>query len=73
MAYGFYRPTLMVRKLTREAPVTSQATLRILLRALFGISSRAECLTYLLTHDGGHPVGNGKINRAFYSGERRTP
>jgi len=55
MTYGFYRPTLTLRKLTREVPVTSHATLRFLLRALFGVSSRAECLTYLLTHEGGHP------------------
>ena len=26
-----------------------------MLRALFGIGSRAECILYLLTHDGGHP------------------
>jgi len=55
MAYGFHRPELTLRKLTREVSVTSQATLRFLLRMLFGVGSRAECLTYLLTHDGGHP------------------
>ena len=41
--------------MTREVPITSHATLRFLLRALFGLGSRAECLAYLLTHDGGHP------------------
>lgn len=55
MAYGFYRPMLTLRKLTRQVPITSHTTLRFLLRVLFGVSSRAECLTYLLTHDGGHP------------------
>ena len=41
--------------MTREVPVTSSNTLRFLLRGLFGLGSRAECLAYLLTHDGGHP------------------
>jgi hypothetical protein len=26
-----------------------------MLRALFGVGSRAECVLYLLTHEGGHP------------------
>ncbi len=41
--------------MTRQVPVTSHNTLRFLLRALFGLGSRAECLVYLLTHDGSHP------------------
>lgn len=55
LAYGYNRPQLEVRRMTREVPITSQTTVRFLLRALFGIGSRAECLAYLLTHDGGHP------------------
>ena len=54
-SFGFHRPKLEVRRMTREVPITSHATLRFLLRALFGLGSRAECLAYLLTHDGGHP------------------
>jgi hypothetical protein len=53
--YGFNRPQLRVRRMTREVPITSHNTLRFLLRALFGLGSRAECLLYLLTHDAGHP------------------
>jgi hypothetical protein len=41
--------------MTRQVPITSHSTVRFLLRALLGIGSRAECLVYLLTHDGGHP------------------
>jgi len=52
---GFNRPQLRVRRMTREVPITSYNTLRFLLRALFGLGSRAECLVYLLTHEGGHP------------------
>ena len=52
---GFNRPKIRVRGLTREVPITSHRSLRFLLRALFGVGSRAECLVYLLTHDGGHP------------------
>jgi len=55
LSCGFNRPQLLVRRMTREVPITSQSTIRFLLRALFGVGSRAECLTYLLTNDGGHP------------------
>ena len=55
LSYGFNRPQMKVRHMTRQVPITSYNTLRFLLRALFGLGSRAECLVYLLTHDGGHP------------------
>ena len=55
LSYGFNRPVLEARKMARGVPVTSYNTLRFLVRALFGLGSRAECLVYLLTHDGGHP------------------
>ena len=55
LTYGFNRPQLRVRRMTRKVPITSHNTLRFLLRALFGLGSRAECLAYLLTHDAGHP------------------
>src|SRR4030066_1096 len=55
LSCGFNRPEVKIRRLTREVPVTSQRTIRFLLRALFGVGSRAECLVYLLTNDGGHP------------------
>jgi hypothetical protein len=55
LSCGFNRPEVNIRRLTREVPVTSQRTIRFLLRALFGVGSRAECLTYLLTNEGGHP------------------
>ena len=55
LTYGFNRPQLRVRRMTRKVPITSHNTLRFLLRTLFGIGSRAECLVYLLAHDAGHP------------------
>jgi hypothetical protein len=55
LSCGFNRPEIKIRRLTREVPITSQGTIRFLLRALFGVGSRAECLTYLLTNEGGHP------------------
>jgi hypothetical protein len=55
LSCGFNRPKIKVRGLMREVPITSHRTLRFLLRALFGVGSRAECLVYLLTHDGGYP------------------
>ncbi|MFH0796157.1 MAG: hypothetical protein V2A65_03765, partial [Candidatus Omnitrophota bacterium] len=56
LSCGFFREPLNLRRLTREVPITSHLTIRFLLRALFGVGSRAECLIYLLTHDGGHPA-----------------
>jgi len=55
LSCGFHRPRLAVRRMTRQVPITSHSTVRFLLRALLGLGSRAECLIYLLTHDGGHP------------------
>jgi len=55
LIYGFNRPQLRMRRMTRKVPMTSHNTLRFLLRALIGVGSRAECLVYLLTHDAGHP------------------
>jgi hypothetical protein len=56
LSFGFHRPKLKLRRLTRETPISAQRTIRFLLRALFGVGSRTECLIYLLTHDGGHPA-----------------
>jgi hypothetical protein len=53
--YGFVRNVLKLSSKSREVIPTSQATIRFLLRSLFGVGSRAECILYLLTHDGGHP------------------
>ena len=69
LAYGFNRPQLRVRRMTREVPITSYNTLRFLLRALFGLGSRTECLVYLLTHDGGHP---GEVAKAIGLSVRGT-
>jgi hypothetical protein len=42
LTYGFNRPQLRVRRMTRRVPITSHNTLRFLLRALFGLGSRAR-------------------------------
>jgi len=69
LSYGFNRPLLKVRRMTRQVPITSHNTLRFLLRALFGVGSRAECLVYLLTHDGGHP---SEVSKAIGISVRAT-
>jgi hypothetical protein len=56
LSCGFNRPEIKIRRLTREVPITSQSTIRFLLRALFGVGSRSGCVTYLLTNEGGHPA-----------------
>jgi len=53
--YMFLREDFLLRKMSRPVSVTAPGNLRFLLRALFGIGSRAECILYLLTHEAGHP------------------
>lgn len=53
--YGYDRNPLKPLGKSREISPTAGPTIRFMLRALFGVGSRAECILYLLTHDGGHP------------------
>lgn len=54
-AHGFLREKFTLRKMSRPVSVSAVSNIRFLLRALFGIGSRAECVLYLLTHEAGHP------------------
>ena len=54
--YGFMRGKVSLRNTAESVPTTSKSNSRFLLRALFGIGSRSECLLYLLTHQAGHPA-----------------
>lgn len=54
--YGFLRENFTVRRMSKDVPVTAGCTIRFLLRSLFGIGSRSECILYLLTHEAGHPA-----------------
>jgi hypothetical protein len=53
---GFLRSPFVSRGSARPVPVNPTSTIRFLLRALFGLGSRAECILYLLTHEAGHPA-----------------
>jgi len=53
--YGFLRENFVLRKMSKPVPVGAGNTIRFLLRALFGIGSRAECILFLLNYDAGHP------------------
>lgn len=53
--YGFIREKISLRRMTKPVPITLKSNIRFLLRSLFGIGSRAECMLYLLTHEAGHP------------------
>ena len=55
-AYGFLREEFHLRGMSKPIPVAAPSNLRFLLRGLFGIGSRSECILYLLTHKGGHPA-----------------
>lgn len=54
--YAFFRALLTPSRKSREVIPTAGSNIRFMLRALFGVGSRAECVLYLLTHDGGHPA-----------------
>ncbi len=54
--YGFLREGFVLRKMSRPISVTPGSNIRFLLRSLFGIGSRSECILYLLTHEAGHPT-----------------
>lgn len=53
--YGFFRAPLKPSGKSREVIPTADSNIRFMLRGLFGVGSRAECILYLLTHDAGHP------------------
>ncbi len=55
LRFGFIRETFTLRKMSRPVSETISSNIRFLLRALFGIGSRAECILFLLTHEAGHP------------------
>lgn len=53
--YGFTREDFKLRRIAKPASVSVSSNIRFLLRALFGLGSRSECILYLLTHKAGHP------------------
>lgn len=55
-----------------EVPINAKANLRFLLRSLFGIGSRSECLAYLLTHDGGEARMVAEEIGLFWLGVQQT-
>ncbi|MDI6773333.1 MAG: hypothetical protein QME77_12215 [bacterium] len=55
LKYGLLRPPWERRNLSLSVSATKPAALRIRLRALFGVTSRAEILLFFLTHSGAHP------------------
>ncbi len=56
LEYGFLRGEISGRSMSRPVPVNTGINIRFLLRSLFGVGSRSECLLYLLTHESGHPA-----------------
>lgn len=55
LKYGLLRPPWARRNLSSRVSAAKPAALRIRLRALFGVTSRAEILLFLLTHSSAHP------------------
>lgn len=54
--YGFLRDEFSLRKMSKSVSAVAKSNIRFILRALFGIGSRSECILYLLTHEAGHPA-----------------
>jgi len=54
-SHGFLRPKLESRKVSGKLPMDTVAVARMKLRALLGVTSRAEIVLYLLTNESGHP------------------
>lgn len=54
--WGWLRPPVENRGLSRPPRPDQPATFLLKLRALFGRQSRAEVLAWLLTHEAGHPA-----------------
>ena len=54
--WGWLRPPLENRGLSRPPRPNQPATFLLKLRALFGRQSRAEIIAWLLTHEAGHPA-----------------
>ncbi|MDX6770042.1 MAG: hypothetical protein SF051_10960 [Elusimicrobiota bacterium] len=54
-AFDLNRPRIRVQKKAGEVPVNAKASLRFLMRGLFGTGAKSETLLYLLTHEGGRP------------------
>lgn len=70
--YGYLREKFFLRKMTREVHVTTKSNIRFLLRALFGLGSRPECILYLLTHEAGHPAEIAKEVGIHIMAARKT-
>jgi hypothetical protein len=65
--YGFKRGPVRERGYSQKFRPTELTNLGLQLRALFGVSSRAEVVLYLLTHEAAHP---SQIAREAYYYER---
>lgn len=53
--FGLNRPRIQSISQGPDVPINAQANVRFLLRSLFGVGARSECILYLLTHEAGHP------------------
>jgi hypothetical protein len=56
LRWGWRRPPLESRGLSKVPRLDRPASFLLQLRALFGLQSRAEVLAWLLAHDSGHPA-----------------
>jgi hypothetical protein len=55
LEYGFKRSQVRTRGMSREVPVRNPRCVAFLIRSLFGVSVRADVVTYLAVHGEGHP------------------
>jgi hypothetical protein len=66
------RATVSTVKTSQDVPVNARTNLRFMTRSLFGIGSRAECVVYLLTNEGGQPRDIADATGLFWLGVQQT-
>lgn len=72
MLFYINRSRIQLTKTAQKVPMNRGVNLRFLLRSLFGIGGRSECLVYLLTHEEGRPREIAESAGLFWLGIQQT-
>lgn len=63
--HGLLRGKLELRGMSQAPPPRARENMIFIMRALLGVNARAEILTWLLTHDSGHPAAIARSTGYF--------
>jgi hypothetical protein len=70
--HGLLRGKLELRGMSQPPDPRTRGNLLFALRALFGVNARAEIMTWLLTHDSGHPAAIARSAGYFSKSVQQT-